>query len=86
MLSDSTNAERPGFTMSEKVVGNTFDDLFGEMQGRIIITTFASNVHRIQQVIRTAEKYNRKVAVAGPQHGQQRAGVERTRLYRYSPE
>ncbi|MGI6468450.1 MAG: ribonuclease J [Syntrophomonadaceae bacterium] len=65
MLSDSTNAERPGFTMSEKVVGNTFDDLFGKCKGRIIITTFASNVHRIQQVIRTAEKYNRKVAVAG---------------------
>ena len=51
--------------MSEKVVGNTFDDLFGKCKGRIIITTFASNVHRIQQVIRTAEKYNRKVAVAG---------------------
>lgn len=65
MLSDSTNAERPGFTMSEKVVGNTFDDLFGKCAGRIIVTTFASNVHRIQQVIHTAEKFNRKVAVSG---------------------
>lgn len=65
MLSDSTNAERPGFTMSEKVVGNTFDDLFGKCNGRIIITTFASNVHRIQQVICTAQKFNRKVAVSG---------------------
>ena len=65
MLSDSTNAERPGFTMSEKVVGNTFDSLFGQCDGRIIVTTFASNVHRIQQVIRTAEKFNRKVAVSG---------------------
>lgn len=65
MLSDSTNAERPGFTMSEKVVGNTFDGLFGKCDGRIIVTTFASNVHRIQQVIRTAEKFNRKVAVSG---------------------
>ncbi len=65
MLSDSTNAERPGFTMSEKVVGNTFDDLFGKCEGRIIITTFASNVHRIQQVICTARKFNRKVAVSG---------------------
>jgi ribonuclease J len=65
MLSDSTNADRPGFTPSEKVVGNTFDDLFGRCEGRIIVTTFASNVHRIQQVISTAEKYERKVAIVG---------------------
>ncbi|ADI01806.1 MAG TPA: ribonuclease J [Syntrophothermus lipocalidus] len=65
MLSDSTNAERPGYTMSERVVGNTFDELFGRCEGRIIITTFASNVHRIQQAINTACKYNRKVAVVG---------------------
>lgn len=65
MLSDSTNADRSGFTMSEKVVGNTFDEMFGKCNGRIIITTFASNVHRIQQVISTAERYGRKVAVIG---------------------
>jgi len=65
MLGDSTNADRPGFTMSEKVVGNTFNDLFGKCKGRIIVTTFASNVHRIQQVITNAAKYNRKVAVIG---------------------
>ncbi len=65
MLGDSTNADKPGFTMSEKVVGNTFDDLFGRCEGRIIVTTFASNVHRIQQVVTTAQKYNRKVAVVG---------------------
>jgi len=65
MLSDSTNAERSGFTQSEKIVGNTFDDLFGRCEGRIIVTTFASNVHRIQQVIHTAEKYGRKVVVVG---------------------
>lgn len=65
MLSDSTNADRPGFTMSEKIVGNTFDNLFGKCEGRIIVTTFASNVHRIQQVISTAEKYGRKVAIVG---------------------
>ncbi len=65
MMSDSTNADRPGFTMSEKVVGNTFDELFGKCEGRIIITTFASNVHRIQQVVTTAEKYGRKVAIVG---------------------
>lgn len=65
MLSDSTNADRPGFTKSEKVVGNTFSELFGRCEGRIIVTTFASNVHRIQQVIDTAVKYDRKVAIVG---------------------
>jgi len=65
MLSDSTNAERPGYTMSERVVGNAFDELFGRCEGRIIITTFASNVHRIQQAIDTACRYNRKVAIVG---------------------
>jgi ribonuclease J len=65
MLSDSTNADRSGFTMSEKVVGNTLMELFAKCEGRIIATTFASNVHRIQQVISTAEKYDRKVSVVG---------------------
>lgn len=65
MFGDSTNADKTGFTMSEKVVGNTFDELFGKCEGRIIVTTFASNIHRIQQVIDNAEKYGRKVAVVG---------------------
>lgn len=65
MMGDSTNADKSGFTMSEKVVGNTFDDLFGKCEGRIIVTTFASNVHRIQQVISTAQKFGRKVAIVG---------------------
>ncbi len=65
MVGDSTNAVKPGFTMSEKVVGNTFDDLFGKCEGRIIVTTFASNVHRIQQVICTAQRYGRKVSIVG---------------------
>jgi ribonuclease J len=65
MLGDSTNAERAGFTKSESVVGKTFDELFGKCEGRIIVTTFASNVHRVQQAINTAEKYGRKVAVVG---------------------
>ncbi len=65
MLGDSTNADKPGFTMSEKVVGNTFDDLFGKCEGRIIVTTFASNVHRIQQVLCTAQRYGRKVSIVG---------------------
>ena len=65
MLSDSTNAERPGFTLSEKVVGEAFAEIFAKCTGRIIVTTFASNVHRIQQAITTAVKYNRKVCVIG---------------------
>mgnify|MGYP000938875637 CR=1 FL=1 len=65
LLSDSTNAEKPGYTMSERVVGNTFDENFRQATERIIITTFASNVHRLQQAIQTAEKHGRKVAVVG---------------------
>ena len=65
LLSDSTNAEREGFTMSEKMVGKTFDEIFGNSRGRIIVASFASNVHRVQQVFTTAYKYGRKVAVCG---------------------
>jgi len=65
LLSDSTNVERPGFTMSEKVVGQTFDDNFRLAKERIIIATFASNVHRIQQAVDSSYKYGRKVAIAG---------------------
>lgn len=65
LMSDSTNVERPGFTMSEKVVGHTFDEAFRGAAGRIIIATFASNVHRLQQAIANAYKYDRKVAIAG---------------------
>ncbi|NQS74948.1 MAG: ribonuclease J [Peptococcaceae bacterium] len=65
LMSDSTNAERPGYTASERVVGNTFDENFREATERIIITTFASNVHRLQQAIQAAYKHDRKVAVVG---------------------
>jgi ribonuclease J len=65
MLSDSTNVERPGFTKSEKSVGASFDALFRGCEERIIVTTFASNVDRIQQIITVAAKYGRKVAVTG---------------------
>lgn len=65
MMADSTNAERPGFTKSEKLVGNTFNETFRNSKGRIIIATFATNVHRLQQAISTAAKYNRKVAIVG---------------------
>ncbi|MCI8477448.1 MAG: ribonuclease J [Oscillospiraceae bacterium] len=62
---DSTNVERPGFTKSERCVGNSFDSLFRGCDQRIIVTTFASNVDRIQQVISVAARYGRKVAVTG---------------------
>ena len=65
MMADSTNVERPGYTMSERVVGETFLRLFNKAKGRIIVATFASNVHRIQQIITAAEAYGKKVAVSG---------------------
>ena len=66
MMSDSTNAERPGFTMSERTVGKKFDQIFAEHRDtRIIIATFASNVDRVQQIINSAYKYGRKVVVEG---------------------
>ncbi|MCD8375993.1 MAG: ribonuclease J [Oscillospiraceae bacterium] len=65
LLSDSTNVERPGFTKSERSVGESFDALFRGCDERIIVTTFASNVDRIQQIISIAAKYGRKVAITG---------------------
>lgn len=66
LLSDSTNAIKPGFTMSERTVGKIFDSIFNEYaKNRIIVSTFASNVDRVQQVINTATKFGRKVAIEG---------------------
>lgn len=66
LMCDSTNVERPGFTMSERTVGKTFDSLFADHQEhRIIVATFASNVDRVQQIINSAYKYGRKVVVEG---------------------
>lgn len=66
LMCDSTNAERPGFTQSERTVGRTFDTIFAEHKNtRIIIATFASNVDRVQQIINSAYKYDRKVVVEG---------------------
>lgn len=65
LLADSTNVDRPGSTVSEQVVGDTFTRIFSEATGRIIVATFASNVHRIQQIIDAARKYRKKVAVSG---------------------
>ncbi len=65
LLSDSTHADRPGFTPSERVVGESLSQVFYNARGRIIVTTFASNVPRIQQVIDAAYRYGRKVCVVG---------------------
>ena len=65
LLSDSTNVERPGYSTSERKVGERLDELFRGSTQRIIVTTFASNVHRVQQVIDCASKYGRRIAVTG---------------------
>ena len=65
LMSDSTNAERKGFTMSESSIGEVFDKLFLHCTKRIVVATFASNVHRIQQIVNSAVKYHRKIAVCG---------------------
>mgnify|MGYP000501258331 CR=1 FL=1 len=65
LLSDSTNAEHEGYTQSERVVGKTLDEVIGSARQRVLVTSFASNVHRIQQVITAAHRHGRKVAVLG---------------------
>ena len=65
LLSDSTNVQRPGHTMSERSVGKEFDKIFMNCNKRIIVATFASNIHRMQQIINSAVKYKRKVAIVG---------------------
>jgi ribonuclease J len=65
MLSDSTNAERPGHTLSERIVGEAFSNIFARAKGRLIVTSFASNVPRIQQVVDQSKRHGRKVAFLG---------------------
>ena len=65
LMCDSTNAERPGYTMSERTVGETFQRMFRNTNSRIIVATFASNIHRVQQIIDAAVAFDRKVAVSG---------------------
>ncbi len=65
LMADSTNVERPGYIMSEKTVGAAFEELFADAKGRIIVASFASNIHRIQNVVNAAVKFNRKICVSG---------------------
>lgn len=65
LLCESTNVERPGFSPSERVVGESFADIFAEATGRIFVATFSSNVYRVQQIIDAAERHHRKVALIG---------------------
>lgn len=65
LMCDSTNVERPGSTMSERTVGEAFEEIFINAKSRILVATFASNIHRIQQVVNAAVKYDRKVAICG---------------------
>jgi ribonuclease J len=65
MLADSTNVERPGHTVSEKVIGETFNKVFAKAEGRIIVATFASNIHRMQQIVDASIELGRKIAFSG---------------------
>ena len=65
LMADSTNAINPGYTMSEMTVGETLNNLFGKCTGRVIVATFASNIHRLQQIINSSQKYGRKIAFSG---------------------
>lgn len=65
LLCESTNIERPGFTMSERTVGHSLDSIFSGCTKRVVIATFSSNVHRVQQIINTSQKFGRKVALSG---------------------
>ena len=84
ILSDSTNAERPGHTLSERIVGEAFANIFARASGRIIVTSFASNVPRIQQVIDQAKAVRSQGCVPRPFADQRRAVRERTQVSRYS--
>lgn len=65
LLADSTNVERPGYTVSERVIGETFHKVFARAEGRVIVATFASNIHRMQQIIDASVQYGRKIAFSG---------------------
>ncbi|MEX1308598.1 MAG: ribonuclease J, partial [Eubacteriales bacterium] len=65
LMADSTNAQTPGYTMSESIVGDSFESHFKKANGRIIVATFASNIHRLQQIVESAKRFNRKIIITG---------------------
>ena len=85
LMSDSTNAERKGFTMSESSIGPVFDNLFDGCTKRIVVATFASNVHRVQQIVNSAVKYKRKIAIClWQKYDKYDKYSKRIRIYRLS--
>ena len=84
LLSDSTNSHKSGCTQSEAVVGPTFDSLFKSAQGRVIMSTFSSNIHRVYQAITYGIKYGRKVCVIGRSNGKKHRHSTRAWLYRFT--
>ncbi|MDZ7704132.1 MAG: ribonuclease J [Trueperaceae bacterium] len=85
LISDSTNAERPGYTPSEKDVMAAVDEIVAKSTGRIIVTTFSSHVHRIQNFVRVAEKYDRRVVVEGALRRSRRRGIAQELGYLEAP-
>lgn len=83
LLSESTNAERPGFTPSERSVGERIEEIFMKANRKVIISTFASNVNRVQQIVEACIKTNRKLALLG-KYGKCSRGCSRERLFTYS--
>ena len=82
LCGDSTNADRPGFSPSESVVGPNLERVFQRCEGRIVVTCFASNIHRVQQVVDAAAQLDRKVALVGPLDAQERQHRPHARAHR----
>lgn len=83
-MSDSTNSYKPGITPSESSVGPVFENLFKNAKGRVIMSTFSSNIHRVYQAIQHALNHNRKVAVIGRSMEKNLDIARRTRLYPFA--
>ncbi len=84
LLSESTNAERPGFTPSERSVGERIEEIFMKANRKVIISTFASNVNRVQQIVEACIKNKSKTSFAREKYGKCSRGCSRERLFIYS--